>query len=107
MTACYEPPEVTIVLSKEEIHKRYQDTAMIIFKVKKRSNKLKRNKFLIKNFLYCRRNKAERRKLSATLVLEIVAEQWNIVTMEISLLLYVNLQSLRLHRMLIYLRGCR
>jgi len=35
MTACYEPPEMTIVLSKEEIHKRYQDTAMIIFKVKK------------------------------------------------------------------------
>ncbi|XP_011687945.1 PREDICTED: uncharacterized protein LOC105450046 [Wasmannia auropunctata] len=32
MTACYESPEVTIVLSKEEIHKRYQDTAMIIFK---------------------------------------------------------------------------
>ncbi|KYN07191.1 PREDICTED: uncharacterized protein LOC108782389 [Cyphomyrmex costatus] len=32
MTACYESPEVIIVLSKEEIHKRYQDTAMIIFK---------------------------------------------------------------------------
>jgi len=107
MTACYESPEVTIVLSKEEIHKRYQDTAMIIFKVTKRSNKFKRNKFLIENFLYCRKNKAERRKLSVTLVLEIVAGQWNIVTTEISLLLYVNLQSLRLHGMLIYLHGCR
>ncbi|KYN15512.1 PREDICTED: uncharacterized protein LOC108764954 isoform X3 [Trachymyrmex cornetzi] len=32
MTACYESPEVVIVLSKEEIHKRYQDTATIIFK---------------------------------------------------------------------------
>ncbi|KAL0124649.1 hypothetical protein PUN28_006482 [Cardiocondyla obscurior] len=31
MTACYVSPEVTIVLSKEEIHKRYQDTAKIIF----------------------------------------------------------------------------
>lgn len=35
MTACYESPEVTIVLSKEEIHMRYQDTAMVIFKVRK------------------------------------------------------------------------
>ncbi|XP_011170996.1 uncharacterized protein LOC105203793 [Solenopsis invicta] len=32
MTACYKSPEVTIVLSKEEIRKRYQDSAMIIFK---------------------------------------------------------------------------
>ncbi|KAL6255073.1 hypothetical protein P5V15_013407 [Pogonomyrmex californicus] len=32
MTAHYESPEVIIVLSKEEIHKRYQDTALIIFK---------------------------------------------------------------------------
>ncbi|TGZ54768.1 uncharacterized protein [Temnothorax longispinosus] len=32
MTACYVSPEVTIVLSKEEIHRRYQDTAMTIFK---------------------------------------------------------------------------
>jgi len=32
MTACYVSPEVTIVLSQEEIRKRYQDTAMIIFK---------------------------------------------------------------------------
>lgn len=35
MTARYVSPEVTIVLSKEEIHERYQDTAMIIFKVRK------------------------------------------------------------------------
>ncbi|XP_011879925.1 PREDICTED: uncharacterized protein LOC105568680 [Vollenhovia emeryi] len=32
MTACYVSPEVTIVLSQEEIRKRYQDTALIIFK---------------------------------------------------------------------------
>ncbi|KAH0946418.1 hypothetical protein HN011_010925 [Eciton burchellii] len=32
MTACYESPEVTISLTKEEIHKRYQDTAIVIFK---------------------------------------------------------------------------
>ncbi|XP_032670355.1 uncharacterized protein LOC116843745 [Odontomachus brunneus] len=32
MTTCYESPEVNIVLSEEEIHKRYQDTAMVIFK---------------------------------------------------------------------------
>ncbi|XP_029677711.1 uncharacterized protein LOC115244295 [Formica exsecta] len=31
MSTHYESPEVTIVLSKEEIHKRYQDTAMVIF----------------------------------------------------------------------------
>lgn len=41
MTTCYESPEVIIVLSKEEIHKRYQDTAIIIFKVKTKSNKFK------------------------------------------------------------------
>lgn len=34
MTAHYESPEVAIVLSKEEIHKRYQDTAMVIFNVR-------------------------------------------------------------------------
>ncbi|XP_014486275.1 PREDICTED: uncharacterized protein LOC106750440 [Dinoponera quadriceps] len=32
MTACYESPEVNIILSREEIHRRYQDTAMVIFK---------------------------------------------------------------------------
>lgn len=31
----YESPEITIDLSKEEIHKRYQDAAMIIFNVSK------------------------------------------------------------------------
>lgn len=40
MTACYVSPEVAIALSKEEIHKRYQDTAMIIFKVKKKKEKI-------------------------------------------------------------------
>lgn len=35
MSTHYESPEVTIVLSKEEIHKRYQDTAMVIFNVRK------------------------------------------------------------------------
>lgn len=33
MTERYEPPEATEDLTKEEIHKRYQDTAMTIFKV--------------------------------------------------------------------------
>ena len=33
MTEHYESPEVKIVLTKEEIHKRYQDTALTIFKV--------------------------------------------------------------------------
>ncbi|XP_076233150.1 uncharacterized protein LOC143178401 [Calliopsis andreniformis] len=32
MTEHYESPEVNITLTKEEIHKRYQDTALIIFK---------------------------------------------------------------------------
>ncbi|CAL7947905.1 unnamed protein product [Xylocopa violacea] len=32
MTERYEPPEEKAVLTKEEIHKRYQDTALIIFK---------------------------------------------------------------------------
>lgn len=35
MSARYESPEVSINLTKEEIHKRYQDTAMVIFKVRK------------------------------------------------------------------------
>lgn len=43
MTACYVSPEVTIILSKEEIHKRYQDTATIIFKVKNKSDKVNLN----------------------------------------------------------------
>lgn len=32
MTERYESPEIKIVLSKEEIHKRYQDISLIIFK---------------------------------------------------------------------------
>lgn len=31
MSTYYESPEVTIVLSNEEIHKRYEDAAMVIF----------------------------------------------------------------------------
>lgn len=31
----YESPEVTIDLSKEEIHNRYQDAAKVIFNVRK------------------------------------------------------------------------
>ena len=33
MTERYESPEVKIILTKEEIHKRYQDAALTIFKV--------------------------------------------------------------------------
>lgn len=33
MTERYESPEVKAVVTKEEIHKRYQDAALIIFKV--------------------------------------------------------------------------
>lgn len=94
MTARYVSPEVTIVLSKEEIHKRYQDTAMIIFKVRKKSDKFDLNKMILKREFFCRRKKAGRRKSSAILVLEIVAGQWNIVIMEITLLSYANLQTL-------------
>ncbi|EZA54305.1 hypothetical protein DMN91_006498 [Ooceraea biroi] len=36
MTARYKSPEVAINLTKEEIQKRYQDTAMIIFKEEQR-----------------------------------------------------------------------
>lgn len=36
----YESPEVTIDLSKEEIHKRYQDAAKIIFNVRKHEKKI-------------------------------------------------------------------
>lgn len=32
MTEHYESPEVKTILTKEEIHKRYQDTALTIFK---------------------------------------------------------------------------
>lgn len=32
MTERYESPEVNIVLTKEEIHKRYQDASLVIFK---------------------------------------------------------------------------
>ncbi|KZC08227.1 PREDICTED: uncharacterized protein LOC107186424 [Dufourea novaeangliae] len=32
MTERYESPEVTIALTKEEIHNRYQDTALVIHK---------------------------------------------------------------------------
>ncbi|XP_011145622.1 uncharacterized protein LOC105186840 [Harpegnathos saltator] len=32
MTDCYKSPEVNTVLSKDDIHKRYQDSAMVIFK---------------------------------------------------------------------------
>lgn len=106
MTACYKSPEVTIVLSKEEIRKRYQDTAMIIFKARKKSDTFNVNKFLIENF-NCRKNKTERRKSSAILALETVAGQWNIVTTEITPLSYANLQNLRLRGMLTYPRGCQ
>lgn len=33
MTARYESPDVNIELTNEDIHRRYQDTAMVIFKV--------------------------------------------------------------------------
>lgn len=33
MTTRYEPPEHDLVLTKEDIRKRYQDTALVIFKV--------------------------------------------------------------------------
>lgn len=39
MTAHYKSPDVTIILSKEEIYKRYQDTAMIIFKEQQKRKK--------------------------------------------------------------------
>ncbi|XP_043254249.1 putative uncharacterized protein BRD3OS [Colletes gigas] len=32
MTERYEPPEARVALTKEEIHNRYQDTALVIFK---------------------------------------------------------------------------
>lgn len=48
--------------------------------------------------------KVERRKLSATLVLETVVGQWNIAATEMIPLSYANLQSLRLRGMLIYPR---
>ncbi|KAL2727063.1 uncharacterized protein V1478_007341 [Vespula squamosa] len=32
MTTRYEPPEHDLVLTKEDIRKRYQDTALVIFK---------------------------------------------------------------------------
>lgn len=102
MTACYVSPEVTIVLSKEEIHKRYQDTAMIIFKVKNKSDTVNLNEMnsWLQIFFNYRRNKAERRKLSAILALEVVARQWNIATTEITPLSYASLQ---LHEMHIHL----
>lgn len=33
MTERYESPEVTTILTKAQIHERYQDTALVIFKV--------------------------------------------------------------------------
>lgn len=33
MTERYESPEASVALTKEEIHNRYQDTALVIFKV--------------------------------------------------------------------------
>lgn len=33
MTERYESPEVNVALTKEEIHKRYQDAALVIHKV--------------------------------------------------------------------------
>lgn len=41
MSTHYESPEVKIVLSKEEIHKRYEDTAKIIFNVRKYEREIK------------------------------------------------------------------
>ena len=41
MSAHYESPEVIIVLSTEEIHKRYQDAAMVIFNVKTYKTEMK------------------------------------------------------------------
>lgn len=40
MSTHYESPEVKIVLSKEEIHKRYEDTAKIIFNEQSRKKKV-------------------------------------------------------------------
>ncbi|CAL1681838.1 unnamed protein product [Lasius platythorax] len=44
MSTHYESPEVTIVLSKEEIHKRYEDAAMVIFN--EQQNKKKKVSYL-------------------------------------------------------------
>ena len=49
MTERYESPEVKIVLSKEEIHKRYQDISLIIFKV---IIYLRYTNLLIKNIIF-------------------------------------------------------
>lgn len=61
MTVYYESPEVIIALSKEEIHKRYQDTALVIFKVRS-SQAESNNKLLIDKLLNCRSSKTKKNK---------------------------------------------
>lgn len=39
MTARYEPPEEVVPLTKEDIHRRYQDAALVIFKEQQSSVK--------------------------------------------------------------------
>lgn len=93
MTARYESPEVTIVLSKEEVQRRYQDTAMIIFKVRKREKRMYYIwMYNLNVFLNRRSSRAERGKSLVISASETVAGQWSTAITEIIPLSYANLR---------------